>query len=168
MKNYSGTFVTVGNAKQPFNRLFALIENVLELLPKPIIAQTGSAIVEIQGVITYEILQGQHFSQLIKDSSVVIMHAGAGSLIHALNNLQKPIVIPRRLKYGEHIDDHQIQLAREFYKQDKIFLIENVNDIQLALDILMASKDKKNFHDNGLFKQKLIALLENIKLNKHN
>lgn len=168
MKTYSGTFVTVGNAKQPFYRLFALIENVKDLLPKPIIAQTGSSVIKIEGVITYEILQAHDFGQLMKDSSVVIMHAGAGSLIHALNNFHKPIVMPRRLEFGEHIDDHQIQLAREFHKQEKIFLIENIFDIEQALRILMSNKYNKNFHNNELIKRKLIELLEHIKLNKPN
>lgn len=166
MKSASGTFVTVGNAKQPFNRMFELIRLAIDLLPQPIIAQTGSAIVKIHGVKTFEVLPGEHFKQLIKDSSVVIMHAGAGSLIHALNNLHKPIVIPRRYKYGEHIDDHQIQLAREFYMQDKIYLVENIIDMHQALSILKSSEIKNKFQDNETFKRKLITLLENISLNK--
>jgi UDP-N-acetylglucosamine transferase subunit ALG13 len=49
--------------------------------------------------------------QLTENARVVIAHAAAGAVILALK-LSKPLVlVPRAKRFGEHIDDHQQQLA---------------------------------------------------------
>lgn len=44
-------------------------------------------------------------------ADVVISHAGTGSTLMALQNGSRPIVVPRRHSHGEHVDDHQSDLA---------------------------------------------------------
>jgi UDP-N-acetylglucosamine transferase subunit ALG13 len=164
MRERKGTFVTVGNAKQPFDRIFRMVESVLDALPRPVTLQMGSSMINIQGVESYKVLASVHFKRLIKDTSVVIMHAGAGTLIHALRDGQKPIVIPRRMKYGEHIDDHQIQLAKEFSNQNRIYLVENENDMRQALGLLSVQSFEGKYQDGVPMVDKLVKLLENISL----
>jgi UDP-N-acetylglucosamine transferase subunit ALG13 len=48
---------------------------------------------------------------LCKRARVVISHAGSGSILTALRHNKPLIVMPRRHKYGEAIDDHQLELA---------------------------------------------------------
>ena len=49
---------------------------------------------------------------------VVVVHGGSGCIFQALQNGKRPVVVPRLVRYGEHVDDHQTQLpkrlAREF------------------------------------------------------
>ena len=45
-------------------------------------------------------------------ADVVIAHAGIGSALSALRAGKIPILVPRRGHQGEHIDDHQDQIAR--------------------------------------------------------
>jgi len=45
-------------------------------------------------------------------ADVVVCHAGSGTLRDALAAGHRPIVVPRLSRYGEHVDDHQLELAR--------------------------------------------------------
>jgi UDP-N-acetylglucosamine--N-acetylmuramyl-(pentapeptide) pyrophosphoryl-undecaprenol N-acetylglucosamine transferase len=46
-------------------------------------------------------------------ADVVISHAGVGSALTALRCGKRPILVPREASRGEHVDDHQRQLATE-------------------------------------------------------
>ncbi|MCA1682453.1 MAG: hypothetical protein LC685_00375 [Actinobacteria bacterium] len=48
----------------------------------------------------------------IEAASVVISHAGVGSIICALRAGHVPILFPRLERYAETVDDHQAELAR--------------------------------------------------------
>lgn len=47
----------------------------------------------------------------MRDADVVIAHAGVGAALDALEAGRHPVLVPRRLAHGEHIDDHQPQVA---------------------------------------------------------
>jgi hypothetical protein len=42
---------------------------------------------------------------------VGVCHAGVGSALSALLVGKVPVLVPRRQKFGEHVDDHQVELA---------------------------------------------------------
>jgi UDP-N-acetylglucosamine transferase subunit ALG13 len=42
---------------------------------------------------------------------VVITHAGVGSVIGLIESGIFPVVVPRRARHGEHVDDHQEEIA---------------------------------------------------------
>jgi UDP-N-acetylglucosamine transferase subunit ALG13 len=44
-------------------------------------------------------------------ADVVISHAGGGSVLAALRNGKRPIVVARRGSHGEFNDDHQEEIA---------------------------------------------------------
>lgn len=49
----------------------------------------------------------------IEQADAVIAHAGIGSAISILDAGLRPILVPRRKASGEHVDDHQLQIAAE-------------------------------------------------------
>ncbi len=49
----------------------------------------------------------------MREADVVISHAGAGTAIAALELGKCPLIAPAGWPWGEQIDDHQIQIARE-------------------------------------------------------
>lgn len=51
-------------------------------------------------------------------ADVVISHAGVGSALTALRCGKRPILVPREAWRGEHVDDHQIQIATELADRD--------------------------------------------------
>ena len=46
---------------------------------------------------------------------------------------KKVIVVPRLKKYGEHIDDHQREIAEEFEKQNYIVQCLNENELPIKI-----------------------------------
>jgi UDP-N-acetylglucosamine transferase subunit ALG13 len=51
------------------------------------------------------------FEDCARAADVVITHAGVGTIMHLLEMGLFPVVVPRRAKRNEHIDDHQAQIA---------------------------------------------------------
>jgi len=73
------------------------------------------------------------FHELVKEAELVIMHAGAGSIIHAIQVGKIPVVMPRRKQYAEHIDDHQRELANAFEQLGKVVVAEEAEDLMNAV-----------------------------------
>ena len=46
---------------------------------------------------------------------------------------KKMIVAPRLAKYGEHVNDHQLQIATNFAKENYILLLSNFEELNLVL-----------------------------------
>jgi UDP-N-acetylglucosamine transferase subunit ALG13 len=64
-------------------------------------------------------------AELIREARVVITHAGVGSILLALTNGKRPLVVPRLRAFGETVDDHQLESARRF---DQVGLVRLVED----------------------------------------
>jgi beta-1,4-N-acetylglucosaminyltransferase len=109
-----GTFVTVGNGTQSFQRLFNALAKITAQLPQPIVIQAGHNTVDLPDCIVFDFVGQEQFEQLIDDHELIISHAGVGSILSALEHGRKPVVIPRRSGvYAEIINDHQIALVTE-------------------------------------------------------
>jgi beta-1,4-N-acetylglucosaminyltransferase len=64
---------------------------------------------------------------------VVVTHGGYGTIIEALRLGKVPVVMPRRRKYQEHVDDHQVDLAEELALQKRIVLVHEVTELHSAI-----------------------------------
>ena len=51
---------------------------------------------------------------LMTRAEAVICHAGVGTIVTALKAGHVPVVIPRLAAHGEHVDDHQMDIATKF------------------------------------------------------
>ena len=107
------TFVCVGNATQPFRRLLDGVTAIARDLPQPVFVQSGSTPFHAKGCESAPFLNMSEFQSRVDRSKLLIMHAGAGSLITAVRAGKVPVVMARRARYAEHVDDHQIEFARE-------------------------------------------------------
>lgn len=74
------------------------------------------------------------FTSCFENSSIVIGHAGMGTIISGLT-LGKPVVImPRLAKLREHRNDHQVATAKQFKGRNMVFVAETEDDLPNALD----------------------------------
>jgi UDP-N-acetylglucosamine transferase subunit ALG13 len=105
--------VTLGSMRHPMTRLVNQLNQVLpedaeivwQLGHTPQLA--GMRASRIERFITHDEL-----TELMSDSDVVVAHAGVGSAIQAMSVGKAPILVPRRIEHGEHVDEHQEQIAR--------------------------------------------------------
>ena len=60
----------------------------------------------------HDYLSFDELAEYARDARVFVCHAGVGSIVLARRFGHRPIVVPRRHHLGEHVDDHQLSLAR--------------------------------------------------------
>lgn len=127
------TFVTVGNATQPFHRLLNEVMRLADQLPRPVIVQHGRTPFAKEGCLAIPFLDSTQFVDYMQRASVLIMHAGAGSIIHALQAGKRPVVMPRRRDRGEVVDEHQVELAEVLSAAGKIILVSEPGELSKAV-----------------------------------
>jgi UDP-N-acetylglucosamine transferase subunit ALG13 len=105
--------VTVGTEQFPFNRLMQWIDLLIQenLIEEDVIVQYGTCTYLPSGTTVYRMLKEDAFRDLIQKARVVIAHCGEGTVL-LLDELQRPfILVPRSVRFQEHVDDHQVELA---------------------------------------------------------
>src|SRR5262249_42965777 len=76
------------------------------------------------------------FRKRVESASLVIAHAGMGSIITALELGKQIIVMPRRANLGEHRNDHQVATAKRFAEQGRIMVAFNEEELTGKLNQL--------------------------------
>ena len=104
-------FVTVGPRNYPFDRLFKKLDNLYEkgVLSEPMFAQIGTSTYKPKYGKYKEFISPEEFEEKIEEADIVVSHGASGSIMKALNAGKKVIAVTRLEKYGEHINDHQVQ-----------------------------------------------------------
>jgi UDP-N-acetylglucosamine transferase subunit ALG13 len=133
------TFVSIGNAHQSFRRLLNGVVETIDLLPRPVIIQCGRTPFHDTRCVYSPFFRLDQYNKFIQDAELLILHAGAGSVIKALRAGKLPIVVPRRKKYREHINDHQLDFAIALSKMDKIELVLETSDLKRAINNVLAN-----------------------------
>jgi len=106
------TFVSVGNATQSFSRLLDEVARLAMTLPQPVIVQHGETPFQSGVCRAIPFVEMHEFERLVAEAELLILHAGAGSVIHSVRASKVPVVMPRLAQYGEHVDDHQVEFAK--------------------------------------------------------
>lgn len=131
-------FVAVGTQKFPFNRLLRLIDDLVaqNVIQEPVIAQTGNSDYQPKNYEYRCFFDKDDFEAHVKSCDLLITHSGVATIITGLRYEKKVIVVPRLSRFGEHVDDHQVQIAQSFSKQNLVFMCgENDNLSSLLRDV---------------------------------
>lgn len=109
----AGTFVAVGTWHQPFDRLLGLVDRAAGagVLPAPVRAQSGACTYVPEHVEAQAFMAPEALEAAIASARLVIGHAGSGIIASALRTGHRPLILPRLERHGEHVDDHQLQIA---------------------------------------------------------
>lgn len=68
-----------------------------------------------------------------KRADILITHGGTGAIIGAVKKGKKVIAIPRLAKYGEHVDNHQMQIIKQFSEMNLIYGLLDCDRLEEAL-----------------------------------
>lgn len=135
------TFVSVGNATQPFSRLLDEVVRLAAVLPQPVVVQHGTTPLQADSCWAVPFIDMNEFERLMGSAELLILHAGAGSVIHAVRAGKVPVVMPRQACHGEIVDDHQLELAHELAKHGKVVLVEEPGQLRAAVaDAMLRQK----------------------------
>ena len=115
-----------------------LVRRLLELLPPhaEVLWQTGDTDARGLGIDGHHALPERDLIDAMREADVVVAHAGVGTALAALEAGKCPVLVPRRLAHGEHVDDHQTQIAHDL---DRRGLAVSVEADVLTHDHLIAA-----------------------------
>ena len=150
-------FITLGSQKFQFNRLLKAIDRLCEnkiINSEDVFAQIGYSDYLPQYYNYKKFLDREEFDNQMRRAKIVITHGGTGAIIGAVKKGKKVIAVPRLAKYGEHVDNHQIQIINEFEKLD---MINACKDMDLAKSIEIV-----NMSDYVKYKSNSLKIIENI------
>ena len=125
-------FVTVGSRSYPFDRLFRKLDSLYEdkILIDRMFAQVGTSSYRPKHYEYKAYVSQSEFDKNIYQADIVVCHGASGSIMKALNAKKKIIAVTRLKKYGEHIDDHQIQNNNAFSLNHYVLMADvELNDL---------------------------------------
>jgi UDP-N-acetylglucosamine transferase subunit ALG13 len=109
------------------------MDRVAAGLDEEVIVQTGVAAYHPKTATAFAFTSQEHMAELCREARVIVSHAGAGTILMALR-LGKPLVVmPRLRKYGEHADDHQIELAHALSEMGVVLVANDADELQERL-----------------------------------
>lgn len=129
-------FVTVGTHEQPFNRLIQYIDELKGngTITEEVIMQTGYSTYEPKHCSWSRLLPYEEMERNVEEARIVICHGGPSTFIMPLQIGKVPIVVPRQHRFGEHVNDHQLEFAR--YVAQRMRTIIEVEDVEQLKTII--------------------------------
>ena len=127
-------FVTVGSQKFQFDRLLQAVDECVGngSIPDGVFAQTGTCTYVPKRFESAPFLDRGEFARRMDAADVVVTHGGTGAIVGALKRGKRVIAMARLARFGEHVDDHQVQLLREFEDAGLIRTCEDASTLMRA------------------------------------
>lgn len=124
-------FITVGSQKFQFNRLLKAVDELIEkkVITEEVFAQVGTSDYIPKHFKYKDFLNRDEFMELSGKAEIVITHGGTGAIIGAVKRGKRVIAVPRLAEYGEHVDNHQIQLLKEFEQMNLISVCYHLEEL---------------------------------------
>ncbi len=150
--------VTLGTQDKPFTRLLDCIKEQQEngKINDKVIVQAGCTRYKTDNMEMFDLIPMDKMEKLVADADLIITHGGVGSIIGGLKAGKKIIACARLKKYGEHTNDHQLQIVENFSKEGYIKSLGEGEDLGRLLDEL-ADFEPKQYESNT---KNMIALVE--------
>ena len=138
-------FVTLGTQDKPFTRLLEAIQKQIDagVIKDKVIVQAGYTKFESDDMKIYELINMDEFDKLIKECDILITHGGVGNILTGLKYNKKIIAAARLEKYGEHTNDHQLQIVDKFADEGYILQLSVFDKLDDTLEKIVMFKPKK-------------------------
>lgn len=164
-------FVTVGTHEQQFDRLIKKVDELKRdnIITEDVFLQTGFSEYEPKYCEYKKLIPYKEMHEKIENARIVITHGGPASFIAPLQIGKIPIVVPRQLKYKEHVNNHQLEFVKSVEERNKnivpVYNIDDLKDKILNYDSIIAQMGKESSSNNENFcnniEKIVIELLQN-------
>jgi len=105
-------YVSVGTMFLDFPRLIRKMDEIAHSTGEPIVVQTGMGTNLPEHCEHFDFRSRDEVLALQREARLIVCHAGIGCVMDALQSKRPLIVVPRLKRYNEHMNDHQLDLAR--------------------------------------------------------
>ncbi len=137
-------FVTVGNDFRDFSRLIKKVDEIAPEISNEIVIQKGYSRYRPKNTKHFDFVPIDTAIEYIKTSELVISHAGIGTIILCREYGTPIIILPRREKYGEHMNDHQIEITKmlEERRSANIHVIHDEEQLKDKVKAVLKNREK--------------------------
>lgn len=137
--------ITLGTQDKEFKRILEDVEKEIKKgnIKDKVVVQAGYTkyTSDVMEIIDY--IPVDEFNDFINKCDILITHGGVGSIITGLKNKKKVIAVPRLKKYGEHTNDHQLQIVENFANEGYILSYNDGDKLSDVLKKVNSFKPKK-------------------------
>lgn len=151
-------FVVLGTQKFQCNRLLEQVDQLVSegTIKDKVFAQKGNSDYIPKNYEYIDFVEKAQFEELMEQCDVLVTHSGVGTILSGKNHGKPVIVFPRLKKYGEHVDDHQLDIARAFGKKNLVLMCGENDD----LGELIEKARKHSFDKYVSQRTRMIQLIE--------
>ncbi len=137
--------VLLGTQNNNFHRLLDEVEKNIEKgnITEEVVVQAGFTKYNSDKMKIFDLTTKEHLREIVKKASLIITHAGVGSIEMSLEEGKKVIAVPRKKKYGEHVNDHQKEIEEKFNAKGLLIGIDDVSQLGMALNKVKNFTPKK-------------------------
>lgn len=126
-------FVTVGTMFLDFARLIRKMDAIAAASSEPVLIQRGLAATRPAHCESFDFLPHPELLALQREARVIVCHAGIGAVTDAMRCARPLVVVPRLKRHGEHMNDHQCDLAEAVQARGWGRMILNIDDLDDAV-----------------------------------
>ncbi len=128
-------FVTIGSAVEgiEFTRLIKEMDEIAGRIDEEVIMQIGTVPFEPKKAKYFRYTSYQENLSYFQKASLVVGHGGTGTILNALRFQVPIVVVPRKHEYGEHVDDHQVELSQRLIGNELIKVVYDIGNLGPAV-----------------------------------
>ncbi|MFA5125908.1 MAG: glycosyltransferase [archaeon] len=140
--NKKKLFFTVGST-YPLDRLIKQADELNTNKKYEVFAQIGESTFAPKNIKWTKFMDYEEMVKKIEWANIIVSHAGAGTIIECISKNKKLILFPRLKKYGEAVDDHQLEICKAFKEKYEINYFTG-NDLKSVLEKKVGHINRKN------------------------
>jgi UDP-N-acetylglucosamine transferase subunit ALG13 len=154
-------FLTVGT-QFPFDRLVKAVDDIASrnALEEQLFGQIGTTSYHPMSFQAVASLEKTQFDIYLRKAKAIISHAGMGTILMALEYEKPLLVMPRLRKYGEAVNNHQVDIARRFEQLGHILVAYNEEEFPNKLQQLKTFVPKPRDNQARAVAERIANFLE--------
>jgi beta-1,4-N-acetylglucosaminyltransferase len=154
-------FVTVGNDFRGFDRLLEKMDEIAPLIPSETVMQRGYSKYLPKNTKYFHFVSMSNAIEYIQKSELVVSHAGVGTIILCKEYGIPILILPRRKKCGEHMNDHQMEIAKalEERRDENIHVVYHEDQLEETI-LKILREGRRNIPAENIGKANLIKTIK--------
>lgn len=158
-------FIALGTQKFQFNRLLKYVDDMKEkeIIKSKVVAQIGFSDYVPKNYEYRDFFEKKEFEGFISNCNLLITHSGVATIMSGIKERKAVIVVPRDSKYGEHVDNHQFEIANSFSKSGYVKMCTNYEELLGAYDQINHIHFNQYDSKKDLINGEIINFIESLK-----
>ena len=136
-------------------------------LEEEVVMQTGFSDFKGKNTKCFKYASDAEMSAYYDKMSLLVCHAGVGTIINGLKRNIPVVMVPRRVMYHEVDTDHQLMIARKVVGMNRGVTVLDVNHLPDAMEKARELKFDPYVHDSSLVDYISNLLLEREQYSRH-